>query len=226
MHHGRDCRCLHARSVLAELDEHIVLIAIDKNLSEDALRQEWKKYRKLIKVRTPRKALVDRYKDGQDPDDAPTIALEKMIRADGILSKDKDIVAMGGLVIEADFTRLARNYSRKTAMAVSIKACGITAMTFGFGSIGILVQLLKDASAQVMRLPPAVKLIIVAVILIIIADTRSRERVIDILKNSAQTLPEYLLPVLLRFIAEAPHVVQINTLEAPILRFKPNTSQV
>ncbi|MBU6994274.1 PIN domain-containing protein [Ferrovum myxofaciens] len=200
-----------SRSVLAEVEEHIPNIALDNGLSVDAFLTEWKQYRKLVKVRTPRKKLIDQYKAGQDPDDAPTVALEKMLRADGILSKDSDIVAMGGLVIDADFTRQARDYSRKTAIVVTIKVSGVVAVIVGCEVFKVIGQLVGNATAQFMRLPPVVRLGVLAAILLIASNERIRNRV---------KAPSKYLPAILDFLASSSALLTENTVQQPSPAFK------
>ena len=211
------------RSVLAEVDEHITTIAADKKLSEDVLRQEWKKYRKLLKVRTPRPALVQRYKDGQDPDDAPTIALAQMIKAVGILSKDTDLVAMGGLVIEIDFTKQARDYSRKTAVSATIKFTLFSfSVVIGHGAFNILAQATRGIFITWKKLPSTVKLFILLALVVVAFDKRAQTVVmgwIRALKRCLDAITPDIVNILLTLVEE----IAENTVPAPSPTFKPNT---
>lgn len=205
------------RSVLAEVDQHIATIAIGKNLSEEALRQEWKTYRKLVKVRTPRKALVDRYKNGQDPDDAPTIALEKMLRADGILSKDTDIVAMGGLVIEWDFTERARDYSRKTAVAATIRFSGGVALSVSWGVFEVAWKSIEGVTAWFKKLPPPVQLILFVAIVAVVSDRRARQRVTALIGQISASISN-CWPDVVSLLASIGTTLAENTVPPPIIQ--------
>ena len=207
-----------ARSVLAEVDERITTIAADKNLSEEALRQEWKKYRKLIKVRTPRKALVDRYKDGQDPDDAPTIALEKMLRADGILSKDTDILAMGGLVIEMDFTKRAKDYSRKTAVAATVRFSGGAAIVVSWCVLEVVWKSVESGVAWFKRLPAPVQVILFVAIVAVASDRRARQRVTALLAQMNKAVSAYW-PHMLSLLESMSTTLAENTIPPPVPTF-------
>ncbi len=206
------------RSVLAEVDEHVTTIAADQNISEVALRQEWVKYRKLIRVRTPRKALVDRYKDGQDPDDAPTIALEKMLRADGILSKDTDIVAMGGLVIEMDFTKQAKDYSRKTAIAATIRFSGGTVMLVSWSTLALIWKSIQGATASFKRLPAPAQLILFVAIVAVASDRRARQRVTAMLVQMNESVSCYW-PDVLSLLTSMGTKLAENTILPPVPTF-------
>jgi predicted nucleic acid-binding protein len=202
-----------ARTVLAEVDEHIPTIATNKGISEEALRQEWKTYRKLIKVRTPPKALVDRYKNGQDPDDAPTLALAKMLRAGGVLSKDSDIVAMGGLVIERDFTKQARDYSRKTAVAVTIRCSGGIALTVSWVVIDVVLKSIKGFVAWLRELPAPVQAIIFVAVIAIAANKKVQGQVIALVEKRT-ALTDYG-PFLLNLLAGVGTTLAESTVPAP-----------
>lgn len=206
------------RSVLAEVDEHVTTIAAAQNMSEVALRKEWEKYRKLIKVRTPRKALVDRYKDGQDPDDAPTIALEKMLRADGILSKDTDIVAMGGLVIEMDFTKQAKDYSRKTAVAATIRLSGGTVMLVSWSTLALIWKSIQGATVWFKRLPVPVQLILFVAIVAVASDRRVKQRVTAMLVQMNESVSCYW-PDVLSLLTNMGTKLAENTIPSPVPTF-------
>lgn len=211
------------RTVLAEVDKKIPTIAADKGISEEAMRQEWKTYRKLIKVRTPRKALVDRYKGGQDPDDAPTLALAKMLRADGILSKDSDLVAMGGLVIERDFTKQARDYSRKTAVAATIRCSGGIALTVSWATIDVVLRSIKGFLDWFRGLPAPVQAIIFFAVVAIASNKKMQGEVIALFKKRAD-LSGYLTPAL-DLLARVGATLKENSVSQPVPKHIPRTSR-
>ncbi len=206
-----------SRSVLNEVTKHIPSIAKQKNLPEDELNAEWKTYRKLLKVRTPRKSLIDKYAKGQDPDDAPTLALADMIRACGILSKDSDIVAMGGIVIELSFTQIARDYSRKTAIRAAIQFTG----TSGIIVAGLAVKVAADSLIWLTQsMPKPVLLLFFVAALAILADQKSREKVIALLQPLTASISENS-PIVLDFLARLGSTLAENYTPAPEIRLQP-----
>jgi len=204
-----------ARSVLAEVDKHIITIAANKDMPEVALRQEWKKYRKLVKVRTPRKALVDRYKDGQDPDDAPTIALEKMLRAAGTLSKDRDILEMGGLVIEMDFTKRARDYSRKTAVVATIQLSGGAVILVTGSALALIWKSIQSATVWFKQLPDFMRLILFVAVLVVASNRQVRERVMAMFAQMNESVSCYWPDVLSLLTSMGTELAE-NTVPPPI----------
>lgn len=210
------------RIVLSEVKEHLPNVARERGISLELMSREWAAYRKLLTVRTPRSALVQRYKDGQDPDDAPTIALAQMIKADGILSKDTDLVAMGGLVIEMDFTKQARDYSRKTAVSATIKLMlfGVP-VVIGYGAFNILAQATRGIFITWKKLPLTVKLFILAALVVVASDKRARTVVmgrIRALKHCLDAIAPDMGNILLTLVEE----IDENTVPAPSPTFKPH----
>lgn len=177
-----------ARSVFDEINEHITTIATKRKIPEETLRKEWKEYRKFVKVRTPPKRHVDQFINGQDPDDAPTLALQKMLRADGILTKDSDIVAMGGLVIELDFTEKARDYSRDVAIAATIRFSGSFGVAISWEIIKFIFSILDKAVETFKKLPPEVQIIFGVVLVGVVVNPQSRKKVLDTIANSKNTI--------------------------------------
>lgn len=206
-----------SRAVDEEVNEHIPTIAVNQGISEDALRKEWKAYRKIIKVRTPRKALVDRYKDGQDPDDAPTLALAEMIHAVGILSKDTDIVAMGGLVIELDFTKQVRDYSRKTAVAATVYCAAGTTMIISWAAIEIAAKSIKGIAVWFSGLPQPIQILIFAAV-VVIAPNKSVQKVVDDMIRKVPAIKDSW-PVVLGLLEQAGTTLAESTVSPPVPKY-------
>lgn len=203
-----------SRSVLNEIVEHIPKIASSKRISPELLHAEWKKYRKLLKVRSPKKSLVNKYVNGQDPDDAPTLALADMVRACGILSKDSDITAMGGAVIELSFMQAARSYSRKTAISATIHFTGACGFIVTESAIKVAVDTLTEF---VKSIPKSVLFVIFVAILIILANQKLREKVIDLLRPGLESIQENG-PRVLDFLARIGVTLSENHVPAPAIR--------
>ncbi len=106
-----------APTVVAEVEEKLPLITAERGLCHDAWRPEWGSYKSMLRIQEPDPVSLQRYADGQDPDDAPTLALADVIAASGILTRDSDIPAMGGNPIPVEFVLEMRDYSRKTAVS-------------------------------------------------------------------------------------------------------------
>ncbi|MHB8386394.1 PIN domain-containing protein [Metallibacterium sp.] len=206
-------------SALSEIEEHIPRIARENNLPLATLRAEWKQYRKLLKKRTPKQSIVDRYRDGRDPDDAPHLALAEQLDAAGILSNDTDLVAMGGRVLEMEFSIEARYYSRKMAVAVSMKVLGVTAILGAVTATKIIGELAGEAIRLFARLPPAYRLLILIAILLL----ANNERVQDGAKKTFSRIRDALAgnaPGALEFISKASETYSKNVVPPPQLKYR------
>lgn len=172
------------KEVIAEVVEYIPDIAQQHGKQLTAFLKEWRKYKKLLKLRKPPARLIKRYDSGQDPDDAPTLALADWIGAHGILSKDTDIEAMGGFCLELDFTKQARDYSRKIVVSASIKwGLGQSTALAGYASVD-LARGMASIARGFSNLPNKIKVVIIATLFLIILHPKSREFLSSTLKNA------------------------------------------
>lgn len=213
-----------SRSARDEVTEHIPRIASEKNLPLETMQAEWKQYRKLLKVRTTKQPRVDKYRGGQDPDDAPHLALADQVRAHGILSNDSDLVAMGDRmngvrVFEAEFVLDARNYSRNMAVAVSIKALGITSVIVLGSAVKIAHDLVGEAIRSFSKLPPALRLLIVIAIVLIASNKSIRNTAKNGFSCIRETLATYA-PDALEFISKAAETYRNNITGPPQLKYR------
>ena len=208
-----------SRSALDEVMEHIPRIASEKDLPQGTMQAEWKRYRKLLKVRTPKKSLVDKYAGGKDPDDAPHLALADQVFADGILSNDSDVVAMGGLALEVEFVIDAKTYSRKMAVAISIKTLGITSVIVAVSAIKIAGDLVAEATRSFAKLPPPCRLLILIAIVLL----ASNESVQDAAKKAFSRIRDALVgkaPSALDFISKVAEAYGKNMTAPPRLKYR------
>ena len=208
-----------SRSAFNEVMKHIPRIASENDLPLETMQAEWKQYRKLLKVRTPKQTIVERYRGGQDPDDAPHLALADHVRADGILSNDSDLVAMGGRVFAMEFALNARDYSRKMAVTVSIKALGITSVIVAVSAIKIAGDLFGEAIRSFSKLPPALRLLIVIAIVLIASNKSIRNTAKNGFSCIRETLATYA-PDALEFISKAAETYRNNITGPPQLKYR------
>lgn len=119
------------KTVVKEVNEHLKDIASQHNIPMNSLKKEWKSYKAMLKIKELDKAIINKYKNSRDPDDAPTLRLADLLPADAIISKDKDLKSMGGKVLSAkpvgdkgvlvfEFCASARDYSRKATITTFI----------------------------------------------------------------------------------------------------------
>ena len=202
-----------------EVEEHIPDRAKKAGVPPEALLVEWEQYRKLLEVQTPEKSLVEKYAGGQDPDDAPHLALADQVLADGILSNDSDVVAMGGLALEVEFVIDAKTYSRKMAVAISIKTLGITSAIVAVSAIKIAGDIFVEATRSFAKLPPPCRLLILIAIVLL----ASNESVQDAVKKAFSRIRDALVgkaPSAIDFISKAAEAYGKNMTAPPHLKYR------
>lgn len=159
-------RTVDARNFLEELTaagmaslyapEHLIR-EVETNLSEfaenlgvdrDRLDAAWRSYASLIHF-LPAEHLDLSEPDTatRDPSDVPFLAAQRAVGAHGIISTDKDLVAMGALVVKHEALRLAVEFARNKSVVVQ----GNTGIA-GISTLGVgLVYGTYKASAALVR---------------------------------------------------------------------------
>jgi len=141
------------RRVIHEVERHI------PDIEEQYKRKKWNKdtayrdlaeYKKLFTTKTPRKYRVDKILRANpvDPDDAPTIALAREVKAIGILTDAPDLEAMGGFCLEVDFVLEARVYSRKIVVSATIKQGSIIVLFIAAPIFSAVPTVLSETGRQ------------------------------------------------------------------------------
>lgn len=189
--------CIQAETVIAyatprvvsEVEEYLPTIANDRRLSIETCLAEWTNFKALLRIEDPDPSVIEKYAGGQDPDDAPTIALAEIIGAIGIFTKDTDIAAMGGTCIPISFILEARNYSRQAALNVTIQAGGYCiAVGAGYSFTGA-IAVFERCATWFRGLRAEVKLLLLLAIILAFVHPRSRALIVAAIKTFAQRFP-------------------------------------
>ena len=204
------------KSVVKEVNEKLNEIAIKRNIPFKLLMEEWERYKTLIKIKDPDNYLISKYNIGRDPDDAPTLALAEMMRADGIISKDKDIKAMGGKALSLEFYASARSYSRKAAITVSIKIAGYYTLAIGMESLSSLINLLKTMLNKILKMPDWIKLLLAIGGLFVLLVPKFRNFIVDMVKSFFSGLQE-IMPVIIKFFNQIIEILEENKPLKPVI---------
>ncbi len=197
----------------SEVEEKIPLLAADQGLDEKAMLAEWQIYKGRISLCIPDPELVASLQDSVDPDDAEYIALEKTIKADGVLSKDSHISMMGGNQVSLDFIFHLRNYSRTTAVEMNIKVGGarfaVGSLAVVRGGTAVVQSLLKNLKAA----PDWVKLALFVGTLVVLVNPNSRAKLASILQTVFSNVAA-ATPSVICFVSTAAAMAQQNKLQA------------
>lgn len=201
--------------VIAEV-KRFPLEARNQRFDLEAWMAELDSYKQSLQVMEPDPNHVEKYKKGQDPDDAPTLALADVISACGILSKDGDIEAMGGKVIPIEFVLQARDYSRKAVVSVSIQVGGYFFVVSASGVLQVLMRALKSGTAWFRTLPDPVKFLTFVALILVALNTRSRHALSAWLKRFGAELSD-ALPQILEIVVCLANAVTENRAVPPTL---------
>ena len=197
----------------AEVEEKIPLLAATQGLDEIAMLAQWHIYKARIKLSEPDPELVASLQSSVDPDDAEFVALEKTIKADGVLSKDPHISTMGGNQVSLDFVFHLRNYSRTTAIEMNIKVGGVRLVITGITAVRVSTELVRALVKSLKTAPEWVKLASFVGILVVLAHPTSRAKIAGILQNLFSQIAAATPPVI-ALISTAAVMAQKNQLLA------------
>lgn len=188
--------------LIEEMEEKIPIVAAEKGLDEQAMYDEWSRYRERLEITDPERDLVDRYRQGADPDDADFLALAQTVSAAGVFSKDKHIGQMGGNTISIECVTHLRNYSRAAAIELNIKINGVMVCMLGTAAVRALLEGLRNLIGRIASAPDWVKLALIGALAYVLLNPRARERVTGYLESAFAGI-QGATPHVLSFIGQA-----------------------
>ena len=168
-----------------EIEKYLPLIANETGVSLEVANTEWERVQCLIRFHMPTGdgaefALVD-------PNDSPYALTARELDADFVRTTDLDFTRMGVNVIGPDSDKVLRDYARATSVLVTVKLGSGLALTFG---IQAFVEMIRGITEMIRKLPPAVKLILGAAVVIALLHPTSRETLVQWLKRIWERLRE------------------------------------
>lgn len=177
-----------------EMDQRWPGVAADKGISSEVAAQLWEDYQSGLRFC---EVVVDERRahfKAQDPKDWPFLVLAEHIGAHAIVSKDRDISAMGGQAVTIDFCVILRDYSRHKTVEVAIQIGSVVLTSAAIGTIVLVVKVIQMVLAGIMRLPPLLQLIIVVGTIWALADDKRRTALVAMVRlwwsGLAQTLAD------------------------------------
>ncbi|WP_426112402.1 hypothetical protein [Massilia sp. PWRC2] len=169
--------------LFAEVEEKIPLIASMQGLDAEVMQKHWQVYKAKITLAIPDENLVKSLQSGVDPDDAEFVALQQTLGADGVLSKDQHIAAMGGNKVSLDCIFNLRDYSRTVAIELNIKVAGVNFTLAGLTAIRACVGGIQALSRSIKAAPDWLKFALLLCALLTLANPRSRAKVVGAVNN-------------------------------------------
>jgi predicted nucleic acid-binding protein len=177
-------------ALFEEVKEKIPVVSADLAVDAAVMFEHWDEFKKRIQLEVPDPQLTRELQSGIDPDDAPFVALQRTINAAGILSKDPHITAMGGHQVSLDCIFYLRDYSRNTAIEMSIKVAGTNLLIAGVAGIGAACLAARSLSAAYVRLPEWVKLTLVVGGLLALSNPRARTATVNLVQRLTAGISE------------------------------------
>ena len=200
---------------IEEVQEKIPEVAKKRKIDGVVLARLWEEYRAILRVEEPDPIHVEKYRKGRDPKDADYLALADTLAAKGILSRDKDISAMGGAVISMEAVTLLRDYSRAAAVEFNIKVNGCYSLMVGIVTLKIALEVLDKAAGQVARIPGWAKGLLLCILFIALMNENARNKlgeVVGALRNAMSSLAPQIWDLVLE--VHADHDVNKKKAEA------------
>jgi predicted nucleic acid-binding protein len=158
-----------------EIAKHIPRLARQRGVPEESLRQAWAGYQSRITFVDVREASAEEMSSAVDPDDLPFVYLYRKLDADAVLSRDRDIGAMGARSVELEVMLCVRDYAREKAPEVTLRAGALVVTVPVLAGAHILVKLLRLAAKGFAELPAGIQLALLAGALAACAHPRSRK---------------------------------------------------
>ncbi len=161
-----------------EVELHMSQTLVGKQgLDETALMSHWRRIRALIQF-----VDVGGPADGAeylDPKDVPYLRLQEHIAAH-ILTRDKDIGKMGGIVAPISVLGALRTYSRASAVQLSLEVGGATVGAVSLTAVAEIARTTLSATKKVgSRLPREAWIFALAAVCLLLAFPASRRTIFD-----------------------------------------------
>ncbi|MHB1697543.1 MAG: PIN domain-containing protein [bacterium] len=217
------------KTVIKEVDKYLESIAEKNNIPIISIKNEWECYKSLLKVKEPDNISVNKYKNGVDPDDAPTLALAEIISAVGIISKDPHIKSMGGKalsarsindkgVLEFEFCASARDYSRKATASLMLRVGGYYSLFIGIELFNVFLNMIKKIIAWIGKLPGWVKILLIVAALLAFFIFEFKEFIFNLIKSIISKFKESI-PQILDLIEKIETILEKNKPTVPIIKY-------
>ncbi|WP_426336998.1 hypothetical protein ACN9MY_06225 [Pseudoduganella sp. R-31] len=192
-----------------EVQRKIPIVAADRNADESQMFAHWDHFKKRIALAMPDPTLTAHLKNGIDPDDAEFVALQKTIGATGVLSNDAHIPLMGGTPITIDCVFLLRDYSRSTAIEMSIKVAGTHMLIASIAGVKVACHATRSLAHAYRRLPDWIKVTLIVGAFMALSNQKIRSQAAATLRSLANGISN-ASPKAVELVADAATIAYEN----------------
>jgi len=142
-----------------EVQEHIPRLARKRRIPQERLQEAWLELQTRIEFRAMTASVLSG-QNVRDPEDLPFVDLYISSDADAVLTRDKDIAAMGAKALGPEVLLPIRDYARAKSPEVSLRIGGVLVIGIPIVSLAALFKLFSMALRTFRNLSPALQLLL------------------------------------------------------------------
>lgn len=161
-----------------QVEKHLPRVATQENIPKESLFEEWRNYQSYLNFcQAEPDQNIQLVNPERDPTDLPFIYLVSNIGAAAVLTKDKDLSAMGAPTAQVTIMIHLRDFARGKAVELTI-LMGSTTVVTGI-SIGIF-KLVTSLARGFTQLPDPMKLFLILVTVFVVLHSKSRKTLFEL----------------------------------------------
>jgi predicted nucleic acid-binding protein len=180
---------LHSKTIIAqapnflkiEVEKHLLNLSEEKDIELARIQEEWENIAKHI---TFYDITVEEH-EKENVRDHKDLAYIKLQEATGanIYSRDKDIAAMGGSVIQYSIVTSLRDYSRNAAVEYTLKIGGVISLEISKTLFALVAELIQKVFSKAKNLPKWVYIAVIGMLIFILVNEASRDKFMKLLNT-------------------------------------------
>lgn len=181
--------------MVEEVERHLGQIADNVHAPIDRIQEAWATYASNVNV-IPSDHLEADPGDSRtrDPSDLPFLAAQRAVGAHGMLSKDKDLPAMGALIVKHEVLRIAVEFARSKSVVVQGTVLGTGTLTLGaalgYGAFKGVVAMVRGYRRLPGWLQVVLPIVAVGATAFVMFHPPTRARVRELLRRAKPWLAE------------------------------------
>jgi len=157
-----------------EVDRHIPRLARERSLPETKFREAWQDLQTRIEFCEVKTNPLQR-ENVRDQNDIEFVVLYKKSRADAVLTRDRDIPAMGAKSVGPEVLPSVRDYARAKSPEVSLRIGNAVIFGIPIAAVAALAKLLSAAWRTIRNLSPELQFLLLSGAILAALHPRSRK---------------------------------------------------
>ncbi len=157
-----------------EVDRHIPRLARERSLPEAKFREAWQDLQTRIEFREVKTNSQQR-ENVRDQNDIEFVVLYKKSGAEAVLTRDRDIPAMGAKSVGPEVLPSVRDYARAKSPEVSLRIGNAVIFGIPIAAVAVLAKLLAAAWSTIRNLSPELQFLLLSGAILAALHPRSRK---------------------------------------------------